>query len=196
MAATRQRAQVVHAIAGRLRLRFDGREPLADDGALAALRLIPGVLSTDLKPTARSAIVRYVPAVISEQAVLAELGRAGIDVTDRRHEPDAASTPASERGDAAPSPQPTPHGRGSQKTSADDTRTQNQGSGTRSALFEALIGPPPKLDRRFAESLGLSAVSLLAARRIGQTLGGGTTIPAYFAVWFALRRLTGAGRRR
>jgi hypothetical protein len=59
-----------------------------------------------------------------------------------------------------------------------------------------LIGPPPKLDRRFAESLALSGVSLLAARRIGLALGGGTTLPAYFVVWFALRRLTGAGRRR
>ena len=45
-------------------------------------------------------------------------------------------------------------------------------------------------------ALALSAVSLLAARRVGATLGGGTTLPAYFAVWFALRRLTGAGRRR
>ena len=62
--------------------------------------------------------------------------------------------------------------------------------------MEALIGPPPKLDRRFAEALGLSAVSLLAARRVGLALGGGTTLPAYFAIWFALRRLTGAGRRR
>jgi len=59
-----------------------------------------------------------------------------------------------------------------------------------------LVGPPPKLDRRFAESLMLSAVSLLAARRVGMALGGGTTLPAYFAIWFALRRMTGLGRRR
>ena len=69
-------------------------------------------------------------------------------------------------------------------------------AGERSALMEMLIGPPPKLDRRFAESLALSAVSLLAARRVGLAFGGGATLPAYFAIWFALRRLTGLGRRR
>jgi hypothetical protein len=69
-------------------------------------------------------------------------------------------------------------------------------AGARSTLMEMLIGPPPKFDRRFAESLALSAVSLLAARRVGLALGGGTTLPAYFAIWLALRRMTGLGRRR
>ena len=71
---------------------------------------------------------------------------------------------------------------------------QAGGSGT--TLREQLIGPPPKLDRRFAESLALSAVSLVGARQIGVALGGGMTLPAYFVIWLTLRRLTGAGRRR
>ncbi|MDP8922875.1 MAG: hypothetical protein M3O34_08370 [Chloroflexota bacterium] len=59
----------------------------------------------------------------------------------------------------------------------------------------ALIGIPTSFDRRLAESLALSGVSLLAARQVGLVLGG-STLPAYFAIWFALRRLTGLGRRR
>jgi hypothetical protein len=76
------------------------------------------------------------------------------------------------------------------------TDAEKPRSGGRSELWELLIGPPPRLDRRFAESITLSLVSLLAARWVGTALGGGTTLPAYFAIWFALRRLTGFGRRR
>ena len=60
----------------------------------------------------------------------------------------------------------------------------------------ALIGIPTSFDRRLVESLALSGVSLLAARWVGTALGGGATLPAYFAIWFALRRTTGLGRRR
>ena len=60
----------------------------------------------------------------------------------------------------------------------------------------ALIGIPTSFDRRLVENLALSGVSLLAAGRIGPALGGGMTLPAYFAIWFALRRITGLGRRR
>jgi hypothetical protein len=77
---------------------------------------------------------------------------------------------------------------------ADDTSVG--ASGANSALWELLVGPPPKLDRRFAESLALSAASLLAARQVGVMLGGGSTLPAYFVIWFSLRRMTGLGRRR
>jgi hypothetical protein len=76
------------------------------------------------------------------------------------------------------------------------TPDMEQGSGSGVTLRELLIGPPPKLDRRFAESLALSAVSLVGARQIGVALGGGMTLPAYFVIWLTLRRLTGAGRRR
>jgi hypothetical protein len=78
--------------------------------------------------------------------------------------------------------------------SADRRVGAERGSG--STLRELLIGPPPKLDRRFAESLALSAVSFVGARQVGLALGGGMTLPAYFVIWLVLRRLTGAGRRR
>jgi hypothetical protein len=194
------------------------------------LRTVPGVLATELKPAARSAVVRYDPAVIGEQAVLAELAAYGIEVVaeapspqrspKRKSGPQGLSqsptaspptpSPASGRGGSKPSAQPAPKGRGGNQPApsgrggkAANGQANEVGAadeqakdGGRSALMEALIGPPPKLDRRFVESLALSAVSLLAARRVGLALGGGTTLPAYFAIWFALRRLTGAGRRR
>ena len=83
------------------------------------------------------------------------------------------------------------------KTATDDTGTPAaEKTAGRSELLEALIGPPPKFDRRFVESLALSAVSFVGARQVALAFGGGTTLPAYFAIWFALRRLTGMGRRR
>lgn len=60
----------------------------------------------------------------------------------------------------------------------------------------AFIGIPTSFDRRLVESLALSGASLLAARWVGTALGGGMTLPAYFVIWFALRRTTGLGRRR
>ena len=197
-----RRARIVHTISGRLRLRFEGNDALDDatgpSTSLGMLRTVPGVLATELKPAARSAVVRYDPAVIGEQAVLAELATYGIEVVADPSPPQPPS-PASRRGGSKPSPQPSPRGRGRKTTNGQASETgasDEPKDGGRSAMMEVLIGPPPKLDRRFAESLALSAVSLLAARRVGLALGGGSTLPAYFAIWFALRRLTGAGRRR
>ncbi len=166
MSQTGRRARVVHAIPGRLRIRFEETEPLPASEDLASARVAPGVLAVEAKPAARSVLVQYDPARTTEALVIAELGRAGVQLV----QPGEATAP-----------------------DADATGSKDGG---RSALMEMLIGPPPKLDRRFAESLALSAVSLLAARRVGPVLGGGMTLPAYFAIWFALRRMTGLGRRR
>jgi hypothetical protein len=171
-----RRARVAHAIPGRLRIQYEHPAPAPGLDGLDAVRAVPGVLAVEAKPAARSAVIRYDPATTSEAAVLAELARAGIEL--------AAPEPAGAEAGRGAATQPA-------STAAADRTTEG-----RSALMEALIGPRPKLDRRFAESLALSAVSLLAARRVGLALGGGTTLPAYFAIWFALRRLTGAGRRR
>ena len=69
------------------------------------------------------------------------------------------------------------------------------GMSDRTEELAALIGIPTSFDRRFAEGLALSIVSLLGARGVSVALGGGTTLPAYFVIWFALRRVTGLGRR-
>lgn len=174
MTQTGRRARVVHAIPGRLRIRFEGQGLTAAPDGLAAVRVAPGILSIDAKPAARSIVLQYDPAQTTEALVLAELDQAGIAVVRPVAAPPSAPTVVPE-------------------TTAD---AQTDDSGKRRELWEMLVGPPPKLDRRFAESLMLSAVSLLAARRVGLALGGGTTLPAYFAIWFALRRMTGLGRRR
>lgn len=202
-----RRARVVHAIPGRLRIRFEGA---ASDGildALAAVRVAPGVLAVESKPASRSAVVQYDPAATTEAAVLDALVAAGIVVTVS-----GASSPAS--GGAGSSGAAGSAGRASssgaagssggassaptgvERESAPAAEAPGDESGARSALWETLVGPPPKLDRRFAESLALSAVSLMVARQVAPMLGGGTTLPAYFAIWFALRRMTGLGRRR
>ena len=219
MAQTRWRARVVHAILGRIRLRLDedGYDRSLD--GIDTLRFVAGVLSLEPKPAARSLVITYDPGVTTEAAVLAELTRAVLDVETTPSDgtaPARTARSASAAGDhlsgvsaasedhAAASSAPRERWR---RTRSDPKQAQDDGAGNakaaaddrshgRSPLMEALIGPPPKLDRRFAESLALSAVSLLAARRVGVALGGGTTLPAYFAIWFALRRLTGAGRRR
>ena len=81
---------------------------------------------------------------------------------------------------------------------ATDAEADGAPNGTSETTEElaALIGIPTSFDRRLAENLALSGVSLFAAGRVGQALGGGMSLPAYFAIWFALRRLTGLGRRR
>src|SRR3954469_5340324 len=148
MSQSGQRARIVHTISGRLRLRFERDCPLVDgdDAAagparsLAAVRLVPGVLSTELKPAARSAVIRYDPDLTGEEAILAELASNGVEVMAE----DRPSPQPTAHAGSTPSPQPSPSGRGS------------NASGERSALMEALIGPPPKLDRRFVESIGLS----------------------------------------
>ena len=203
MTQTGRRALVVHAIPGRLRIRFEEAGQLPASEGLAAVRVAPGVLSVEAKPAARSILVQYDPAGTTEALVIAELGRVGIQVVPSAEAapsgpivvPETASAGHARdahgrfqrKGQAAEQPA------ASETEAADSMQTD---SGGRSALMEMLIGPPPKLDRRFAESLALSAVSLLAARRVGLVLGGGMTLPAYFAIWFALRRMTGLGRRR
>jgi hypothetical protein len=209
-----RRARVVHAIPGRLRIRFEGAGPEPSFHGLAAARVAPGVLAIETKPAARSAVVRYDPAATTEAAVLEELDQAGIELISLETvsvvAPDASSPDSvvSKQEAGTTSAPRDSQGRFQRKSgdprqgapegqTADPKAGPKEGkAGERSALMEMLIGPPPKLDRRFAESLALSAVSLLAARRVGLALGGGTTLPAYFAIWFALRRLTGAGRRR
>src|SRR5947199_10783535 len=96
-----RRARIVHTISGRLRLRFEGDDRL-DDGtgpatSLGMLRAVPGVLATELKPAARSAVIRYDPAVIGEEAVLAELATYGIEV-DRPSPPPQSPSPVLGRG--------------------------------------------------------------------------------------------------
>ncbi len=185
-----RRARVAHAIPGRLRLRFDGEPPRS---VLHALGLTPGVHAVDVNPAARSAVIRYAVAETTEAAIVAELARAGIDLVSTIA---PATSPAGATPGAKTSGAKTPDGAGARTATDATSDPPDSASDGKSTLYEMLVGPPPKLDRRFAESLALSAVSLLAARRVGAALGGGTTLPAYFAVWFALRRLTGAGRRR
>ena len=180
MAQTGRRARIAHAIRGRLRVRFDGDVPGSSLDALAAVRLTPGVTVVDVRLSTRSIVVHYDPAVLTQVAVVAELGQAGVMVIDSR-----ATSPSTRR--SAPE--------GASAPRADGPADPDRPTGG-STLRELLIGPPPKLDRRFAESLALSGVSLVAARQVGLALGGGMMLPAYFAIWFALRRLTGAGRRR
>ena len=128
------------------------------------------------------------------------LKRAGIEVvTEDRHHPRATGeSPASGR--EVVSGARDARSRFTRRSETDEPGAKEEAeaskAGGRSELWETLIGPPPKLDRRLAESLALSAVSLLAARRVGLALGGGMTLPVYFAIWFALRRMTGLGRRR
>ena len=48
---------------------------------------------------------------------------------------------------------------------------------------------PRRLDRRMVRTLAISLASLYGARQVGAAVGGAATWPAYFAIWFALRRL-------
>jgi hypothetical protein len=175
MVAPQSDARLVHAVRGRLRVRLEDGAPTGLLDGLGPLRVAPGVQAVEVRSTARSVVVRYDHAEISEIAVLEAFADAGIDVISASDHTEAA------RSDAT------------QESSPSDARSGPDGS---SSLRELLIGPPPKLDRRFAESLALSAVSLVGARQIGLAFGGGMTLPAYFVIWLTLRRLTGAGRRR
>ena len=208
MTQTGRRARVVHTIPGRLRIRFEEAAPASMDDGLAAVRAAPGILAIEAKPAARSVVVQYDPTRTTEALVIAELQQAGIAVAaPGETEPAGPILVPESGGDATGDARGRfQRQRGDRRRGEPDGETAEPatsategkaaGSGRRSELMELLIGPPPKLDRRFAESLALSAVSLLAARRVGLALGGGTTLPAYFAIWFALRRLTGFGRRR
>lgn len=43
---------------------------------------------------------------------------------------------------------------------------------------------------RMLRGLAISLASLFAARQVGALVGGAVTWPAYFAIWFALRRIS------
>ena len=176
MAVSGSRARVVHAVRGRMRVRLDDGVSATLLNSLGAVRVAPGVQAVEARAAARSIVIRYDPRQTSEDAVLAALTVAGIAISPTAPEPVVS---AGQQGDESPS----------------DVAATAQDTGG-SSLRELLIGPPPKLDRRFAESLAMSAVSLVGARQVGLALGGGMTLPAYFVIWLALRRLTGAGRRR
>jgi hypothetical protein len=217
------RARVMHAIPGRLRLRLEGGGQAEAERAVALLRLAPGVLGVEYKAASRSAVVRYDRSRTTDLAVVAELAQAGIEVRPTTAFDGAPASPpppdplartgeeGSTQGPRGPrdargrfvrtsAESAAPPGGGTSTRSgdgaADSSDQPEQASEGRSTLMELLIGPPPKLDRRFAESLALSAVSLVGARQVAMAFGGGMTLPAYFAIWFALRRLTGMGRRR
>ncbi len=56
------------------------------------------------------------------------------------------------------------------------------------AVARATI-PTIRFDRRLVGNLAISGVSLYAARQVGAAVGGAAVWPAYFAIWFALRRV-------
>jgi hypothetical protein len=169
MTQDRSDARLIHHVPGRLRVRLHDAVPMTRFGTFGAVRVAPGVEAVEVRESARSIVVRYAPDQTSLAAVLTAFSTAGLVIDDGTGDDSARS----------------PDARG------------NEGQGNGGAtLRELLIGPPPKLDRRFAESLALSLVSLLGARQVGLALGGGMTMPAYFVIWLTLRRLTGAGRRR
>ena len=158
--------RIAHAIPGRLRLRLTdgertGERLAALSSRLDGLRARSGIRDIELKPTARTIVIRYAPDVLDRAGVLALAERAGLVLR-----PDDAIDDESER------------------------------LSERTEEVAALLGIPTSFDRRLVESLALSGASLFAAGRVGQALGGGMTLPAYFAIWLALRRLTGLGRRR
>src|SRR5690242_18062221 len=103
-----RRARIVHTISGRLRLRFEGNDPLDDvtgpAKSLGMLRTVSGVLGTDLKPAARSAVVRYDPTMLDERTVLAALAGYGIVVVEDER-PAAPSSTSKHKG-STPPPQP------------------------------------------------------------------------------------------
>lgn len=170
-------AQIAHAIPGRIRLRLAGAQWTAErldalSAGLDALRAAPGIRDVELKRMARTVVIRYESNLLDQERVLALAGTAGlVPVT------------------AVPSP-------GEPGEAPGGTSEAPGGTSETTEELAAFIGIPTSFDRRLAESLALSGVSLLAARWVGAALGGGTTLPAYFAIWFALRRTTGLGRRR
>ena len=162
--------EVAHAIAGRLRLRL-----LGADSTGARLDTLPANLD-DLR--ARHGIDDV------------ELKRAARTVVIRYDPHVLAQDRVLDLAEAAGLVRSTA------VTSADGPDGSAPAMGESTEELAALIGIPTSFDRRLVESLALSGASLLGARGVGVVLGGGTTIPAYFAIWFALRRLTGLGRRR
>ena len=54
---------------------------------------------------------------------------------------------------------------------------------------DAAVGLPIRLDRRTLRALAISGVSLYGARHVGAAIGGAAIWPAYFVIWFGLRRL-------
>ena len=54
---------------------------------------------------------------------------------------------------------------------------------------DAASRPPIRFDRRPLRALAISGLSLYGARQVGAAFGGVATWPAYFVIWFGLRRL-------
>ena len=166
----RSAVRVVHAIPGRLRLRLVGPEMASEElDALAAK--LDGFR-----------VRRGIRDVELKRAARAVVIRYEPDVLDQDRVLALAEAAGLVQGTAANDVD------GSAGTTPELSESTEE--------LAALIGIPTSFDRRLVESLALSGVSLVAARGLGVALGGGMTIPAYFAVWFALRRLTGLGRRR
>ena len=158
---------VAHAIPGRLRLRLLGSEWTSE-------RL--DSLSADLEAMRARRGITDVELKRPARAVVIRYDPALLDQGDALGLADSAGL--------------------KQAASADAPGGAIGGKNESTEELAALIGIPTSFDRRLVESLALSGVSLFAAGRVGQALGGGMTLPAYFAIWFALRRLTGLGRRR
>ena len=166
----RSAVRVVHAIPGRLRLRLLRQELTIEE---------LDELSADLDVLGARRGIRDVELKRAARAVVI---RYEPDVLDQERVLALAEAAGLVQGTAA----------GDVDGSAGTTPELSEST----EELAALIGIPTSFDRRLVESLALSGVSLVAARGLGMALGGGMTIPAYFAVWFALRRLTGLGRRR
>ena len=161
---------VAHAIPGRLRLRLTGPDwtPERLDALPADLDAMRGR--------------RGIRDVELKRAARAVVVRYDPDLLDRDDVLDVVEAAGLVRGTAA--------------AGADRPDGAPGATSETTEELAALIGIPTSFDRRLVESLALSGVSLFAAGRVGPVLGGGMTLPAYFVIWFALRRLTGLGRRR
>ena len=109
MTQSGRRARVVHAIPGRLRIRFDDHGPAPASDGLAAVRLAPGILAIEAKPAARSIVVQYDPEQTTQALVLVELEQAGIPVA--ADDETATSNPPPDVATPLGSPSPA-HGRG------------------------------------------------------------------------------------
>src|SRR5947209_4368037 len=90
------RARVVHAIPGRLRLRWDRREADGEAWAplLARLRGQPGVRAARFNPASGSLVVEYDPAAITDTALMRELPAAALPLPREGASAAAGSTPA------------------------------------------------------------------------------------------------------
>ena len=91
MAVSGSRARVVHAVRGRMRVRLEDGVSDTPLNSLGVVRGAPGVQAVDVRATARSIVIRYDPRQNSEDAVLAALAQAGIDILPASPEPVVAA---------------------------------------------------------------------------------------------------------